>query len=335
VSNADVYQRVTDIVKAKLQQGIVPWRQPWSAVSGRPVSMSTGNPYNGVNVLLLGLDAAEKGYTSPWWGTFSQIAERAGMEQRHGKRGNYWASPDDAPRGVRRGEHGTRIVLAKRVKVNDVDPVTKEVTRKTVPLLRFFTVFNAEQADGLPERYYPKAETRGIEEIPEPQEVLDAYLANGGPSLHHVPGGDRANFNWQTDIIQLPEREQFASANAYYATAFHEAGHSTGHKDRLNREPAQHLGGWKFGDKTYAREELVAEMTSALLQATTGIESEEQLDQSASYIDDWMGALDKDPQLVSHAASQAGKAADLILGQRQAEHEEEPEAEEQPQRQAA
>ena len=78
---------------------------------------------------------------------------------------------------------------------------------------------------------------------------------------------DRANYNWQTDIINLPEKDQFASADAYYATAFHEAGHSTGHKYRLNREPAQHLGGWQFGDKIYAREELVAEMTSALLQA--------------------------------------------------------------------
>lgn len=337
MSNADVYQQVTDIVKAKLQEGVVPWRKPWSAISGRPRSMSTGTHYNGVNVLLLGLDAAEKGYTSPWWGTYSQIAERAGMVQRGGRQGTYWASADGEARGVRKGEHGTRIVLAKKVTVKEANPDTGQMERRQVPLLRFFTVFNAEQADGLPGKYFPQA-GQPVDELQQPQEVIDHYLANGGPVLEHLPQ-DRAYYRRSIDTVRLPLKEQFPSSEAYYATAFHELTHSTNHKDRLNREPAQHENdpGRQWGDKIYAREELVAEMGSALLQAVTGIESDVQLDQSATYIEDWLGALDKDPQLVSHAASQASKAADLILDQRQAEREDQAETEpgDQPQRQAA
>jgi antirestriction protein ArdC len=141
--------------------------------------------------------------------------------------------------------------------------------------------------------------------------------------------------------VTLLAREQFPTSESYYATAFHELTHSTNHAGRLNREPAQHENapGRQWGDRIYAREELVAEMGSALLQAVTGIESEDQLDQSAAYIEDWLGALDKDPQLVSHAASQASKAADLILDpQRQAQADDdqaEDVPQEQPQRQAA
>jgi putative DNA primase/helicase len=241
-----------------------------------------------------------------------------------------------APRGGSgRASTGRGSSLAKKVFVKEKDPVTGEVTRKNVPLLRFFTVFNAAQADGLPAKYYPE-KGQPVEQIKDGQEVIDTYLDNGGPKLSHE-AQNRAYYRLADDSITLPEKEQFKSAEGYYATAFHELGHSTGHPGRLNREAAQHYGEWKFGDKIYAREELVAEMTSAMLQAAAGIESEEQLDQSASYVDNWLGALDKDPQLVSHAASQASKAADLILDQRQGEHDDQAEAEadDQPQRQAA
>jgi antirestriction protein ArdC len=109
---------------------------------------------------------------------------------------------------------------------------------------------------------------------------------------------------------------------------FHEATHSTAHKDRLAREAAMNFSHDRtWGDPIYAREELVAEMGSAMLQAETGMQTDHEFERSAAYIKDWLGALEKDPKLVPQAAAAAQRAVDLITEpQRQAEHED-PEAE--------
>ena len=79
----DVYQDVTDRMVAALERGTVPWHRPWSASSGgRPRSMSTGRPYSGINTWLLGLAAFERGYTSPWWGTFRQVKALGGTVRK-------------------------------------------------------------------------------------------------------------------------------------------------------------------------------------------------------------------------------------------------------------
>ena len=326
MSNQEVYEEITARMIRALEGGTVPWRKPWSpATGGRPRSMSTRQPYKGINTLLLAVESMDKGYTSPWWGTYNQIAERAGMVKRTNTRTGheYWASPDGTPRGVRKGEKSTRVVLWKAGTKNEVDPDTGEKTKRPVLLAKMFSVFNAEQADQLPDRYYPDREgSEPVDEIRDAQQVLDGYVNQpGGPALRHVPG-DRAYYRWGTDEITLPERSQFKTSEGYYATAFHEAGHSTGHKSRLDREASDFSHDRKWGDPIYAREELVAEMTAAMLQAETGMETDEQFDQSAAYVTNWLGALEKDPKLVPQAAAAAQRAVDRITEpQRQAEHE--------------
>ena len=145
-------------------------------------------------------------------------------------------------------------------------------------------------------------------QIAEPQAVLDAYLA-AGPRLVHV-AGDRAAYQPATDTIRLPQPAQFRTPQDYYGTAFHEAGHSTGHPSRLNRPGITSFD--HFGSGRYAREELAAEMTSALLCAQTGIDTPAVFDNSASYIAGWLTALDNDHKLVITAAAQAQHASDLI-----------------------
>jgi antirestriction protein ArdC len=157
-----------------------------------------------------------------------------------------------------------------------------------------------------PRRFYP--EPGQDPEIAEPQEILDRYLAEG-PQLLHVPG-DRADYHPASDTIRLPQRSQFRCAEDYYATAFHEAGHSTGHPDRLNRPGIAAFD--HFGSGQYAREELAAQMTSSLLCAQTGIDNPEIFDNSASYIAGWLSALNNDHKLVITAAAQAQRACDLI-----------------------
>jgi antirestriction protein ArdC len=298
---ADLYQQVTDQITAALEAGTIPWRQPWtSAAGGRPASMSTGRPYRGVNVLLLSLAAVGRGYASPWWGTYRHIAELGGQ--------------------VRRGETSVQVVFWKQLPARDAEGQDRDVGTsppRTVPLLRAFRVFNAEQADHLPARYRA-AQTAGPDLAGDARDVLAGYLAAGGPALVHAAGAG-PSYSPARDQITLPAPGQFPSREAYWATAFHEAAHSTGHPARLNRPGA--AGFDHYGSGRYAREELVAEIGGAMLAATTGVATDASLrDDSAAYIAGWLTALDGDRKLVVTAASQAEHAADHVLApQRQAE----------------
>jgi antirestriction protein ArdC len=281
-----IHRMITERMIAALERGTVPWHKPWHAAAGRPRSMSTGQPYRGVNVFLLGLTAAEQGYASPYWGTYRQISYLGGQ--------------------VRRGEHSTLVIFWKQAEHAEPDPQAGEPATRQLPVLRYYRVFNTAQADSLPGRFYP--EPGQDHEITAPQEVLDRYLAEG-PKLLHRPG-DRADYHPASDTIRLPLRSQFRSAEDYCATAFHEAGHSTGHPDRLNRPGIAAFD--HFGSGQYAREELAAQMTSSLLCAQTGIDNEEIFGNSASYIAGWLSALNDDKRLVITAAAQAQHACDLI-----------------------
>jgi antirestriction protein ArdC len=288
-----IHDLVTERMIAALERGTIPWHKPWHAPTGQPRSMTTGKPYRGVNVFLLGLTAAEEGYSSPFWGTYRQISGHGGR--------------------VRRGEHSTLAVFFKRHEVGDhtkqADPPEDpgEIKAQTVPVLRYFRVFNAEQADGLPPRFHPEPGT--FTEITGPQAVLDSYLRHG-PQLRHVPG-DRADYHWRTDTIRLPLPEQFRTPESYYATAFHECGHSTGHPSRLARPGIAAFD--HYGSDRYAKEELVAQMTSSILCAQTGIDTAEEFANSASYIASWLQALRDDKKLVVSAAAQAQRASDLVI----------------------
>jgi antirestriction protein ArdC len=281
-----VHRIITDRMIAALGRGTVPWRKPWQAAAGRPRSMGTGAPYRGVNVFLLALTAAEEGYGSPFWGTYRQISDLGGQ--------------------VRKGEHSTLVVFWKQAQAEQRDPQTSEITVKQLPVLRYYRVFNATQADHLPERFHPAPSEHS--QISRPQAVLDGYLARG-PKLVHV-AGDRADYQPVTDTIRLPLRSQFRTGEGYYATAFHEAGHSTGHPTRLNRPGIAAFD--HFGSDKYAREELVAQMSSSVLCAQIGIEEPDIFENSASYIAGWLSALNHDTRLVVTAAAQAQRACDLI-----------------------
>jgi antirestriction protein ArdC len=302
----DLYRDVTERIIAALEAGTVPWRQPWDPAAGRPVSMSTRKPYRGVNVLLLGLAAGERGYQSRWWGTYRQITELGGQ--------------------VRRGERSVQVVFWKQPETgSDPDAEAEPERVRRVPLLRAFRVFNAEQADHLPQRYQA-AQTAAPDLAGQPQDVLGGYLAAaGGLRLVHAAGADPC-YEPAADRIVLPAPGQFPSRSAYRSTAFHEAAHSTGAPQRLNRPGIAAFD--HFGSGRYAREELTAEIGGAMLCTATGAATEASLrDDSAAYIGGWLKALGDDRKLVVTAASQAERAADLVLEpSRQARPQSAPEA---------
>jgi antirestriction protein ArdC len=284
----DVAQDVTDMIIAQLEGGTVPWQNPWAMTGGQlPRSMATGKLYRGMNTILLGMYSAISGYTSPWWGTYKQIEAQGGQ--------------------VRKGEKSSVVILYRSITVED--EVKGETVEKSIPLLRSFNVFNACQCDGLPTKYteIPERLNDAHEAIAEIEEIVAAYLSTG-PSLAF--GGDEAHYIPTLDRVQMPDPQDFRSDDRYYSTLFHELTHSTGHKDRLNREGI--IEGHRFGDELYAAEELIAEMGAAMLCAVTGIDQTATIPQSASYIENWLTALRSDKKLILGAAAKAQKAVDLI-----------------------
>ncbi len=282
----DVYQIITDRICEILERGDTPpWRKPWRGGDHMPANLASKRPYRGVNVFLL--HAA--GYASPWWLSYKQAQERGGQ--------------------VRRGEKGLPVVFWKPLAVKDKD-TGKD---KQVPLLRYYTVFNAEQIDGL---NLPVEAPAG--DPVAPVEAAEAVAAGykDGPAVTH--GGVRAAYRPSADEVFMPPMSLFSDAPGYYGALFHELGHSTGHEKRLDRKGITAQAG--YGSALYSQEELVAEMTAAFLLGHCSMDGGE-IENAAAYIKGWLKALRDDRKLVVVAAAQAQKAADWILGRREQEGE--------------
>lgn len=285
----NAYEIVAQSIIASLEAGNIPaWRKEWASTGVYPTSLSSKKQYRGTNQILLMFSTMANGYTSKWWGTYKQ------METLGGK--------------VRKGEKATPVVLWKPYETTDKDGKAKKGA-----MMRYFSVFNAEQADWeestMPVTEKPEARTE-VRKIEEAQAILDAYFAReDAPSLTF--GGDRAFYSPSKDAIQLPEQEAFTSDEAFYSTAFHEAGHSTGHKSRLSREGV--IEAHYFGDAIYSEEELVAELTATFLCAETGI-APSTIENSTAYIAGWLKVLKSDPKVLVKSAGRAQKASDYILG---------------------
>ena len=188
----------------------------------------------------------------------------------------------------------------------DVEMVDGNTETKVFRVLKYYTVFNAQQCDGLSLPII-ESETTVFDPIKAAEDII-ADMPNRPPIAHD--GGDRAYYVPMLDAIHLPALEAFTDAGEYYSTAFHELGHSTGHKSLLDREGIE-SGAAPFGSPVYSREELVTEFTSAFVSHEAGITS--TIENSAAYVQGWAKAIKKDKRLVVQAASQGQKAADYIL----------------------
>ncbi len=270
----NVYEIVTARILETLAQGAAPWRKSWAVE--RPKNLLSGREYKGVNVFLL--SAAP--YEGPWWLTFKQARDLGGT--------------------VKRGERGCPVVFWK---VNEKETDKGETEKRFV--LRYFTVFNVEQCEGIeaPEH----CAYRLIDPIEECEGIVAGYanpprIEHGGGAAFYVPSQDR---------VQIPGRKLFSSEPEYYSTLFHEIIHSTGHVSRLARKGV--VDPSRFASHDYSFEELVAECGAAFLCAEGGI-SPSTIENSAAYLASWIKKLKSEPRWIVEAAAQASKAADLVLG---------------------
>lgn len=288
MSNA--YDRITETILNKLEEGVCPWRRPWNRIAQLPCNFQSRREYSGINLFLLTMIAHER----PWFLTFRQVKELGG--------------------NVKKGSKGYPIAFWGKHEVEDRDDPNQT---KAVPFLKSYTVFNASQVEGIDFPALPQLDQIDFRPLDRAESVIEKW--SNKPVVNH--GYANACYTPATDTVQMPSPPSFESVESYYATLFHEFGHATGHETRLNRD----LSG-NFGDTSYGKEELIAEMTSAFLCAHCRIDNS-TIDQSAAYLSNWIKAIKQDNKLVVHAAGAARKAAEMVLGvEREARTEPQPQA---------
>ncbi|MHB1609203.1 MAG: ArdC family protein [Acidiferrobacter thiooxydans] len=276
----DIHQAITDQILAAMETARTTGRRLWDSQPSLPLNLTTGKPYTGINVLVLWSAALSRGFTSPYWLTYKQSAERGGQ--------------------VRKGERSTLCVFYKPWESTETNPENGETETTRGAVLKTFRVFNLDQIDGIeaPGRE-PRAPFQAIEDA---EHILQASPAR------IIEGGAQAFYQLATDTIHLPAREAFISPEAFYSVALHEVTHSTGHASRLARD----FSG-RFGDAAYAFEELIAEMGSAFLAADLGIIGS-TLQDHADYLAHWIKILRDDKKAILTAAAAASKAHAFIKG---------------------
>ncbi len=274
---------VTQAIIERLEAGTRPWVRPWTGGgSSRPLR-ACGTPYRGINTIWLWMAAEAAGHTSPCWLTYRQAQLVGGQ--------------------VRKGERGTMAIFYKAYSKEVEDRETGVVQDEPRRVLKSFTVFNACQIDGLPDRFFP-APTPTPEPTARDRE-LDMFFMSIPAMLRH--SGSEAYYEPAVDRITMPDPSAFEDLDHYRATLAHELSHWTGHENRLARS----LGG-RFGSDAYAIEELIAELAAAMLGAELGLPVA-HLDHHASYLASWLRVLKSDSRAVLTAAAKAEEACDLLL----------------------
>ena len=273
----NLYQNVTNQILASLEAGVAPWVKPWSATPGKnvPGNAATGRPYSGCNVILLWLAAGR--FSSPRFLTYKQ-AQAAGGH-------------------VRKGEHGFTVYFVKPMRERKDDGTDG----RAFTMLRAYTVFNVDQCEGLPETIV-NPEPVKPRHNDERDATIEEFIAATGADIRE--GRGEAYYSPAGDFISVPAFEAFKSAAHFHSVRFHELGHWTGAKSRLDRDLKN-----RFGDRSYAAEELIAELCSAFLCAEFSIDGRLQ---HAEYINNWIALLKDDAKAFFTAASKAQKAADFL-----------------------
>lgn len=275
--------RITAAIVEKLEQGTKPWIKPWRGVPPSRPLRSCGTPYRGMNTFWLWMMAEAAGFASPYWMTYRQCAKLGGQ--------------------VRKGEKASIAIFYKTYD-KEVETPDSGKDLETRRVLKSYAVFNADQCDDLPALYSPQPVIEPVEPAGRAQ-TLDAFFARIDAKLRHI--GSEAYYEPKLDRITMPPATLFEGFDHYYATLAHELSHWTGHSSRLDRDLKN-----RFGSEAYAAEELVAELSSAILGAELGLPVA-HLDNHASYIMHWLKLLKSDDRAMLTAAAKAEEASSLLL----------------------
>lgn len=275
----DVYSMVTDRIIKQLEEGTIPWHKPWVGCTEGAFNRISRKPYSIMNQILLGQPGE--------WATLRQWSEIGGK--------------------VRKGSKSSIVVFWKLQEKKDRNEHGEEMVRMQ-PVLRYYNVFHLSQVENvMPLQLDESFQTEPIEEA---EKVFRGYIEREHITLREGHSG-RAFYCPADDSITIPGIDQFEKSEEYYGVVFHESSHSTLKKWRCDRE-AENRNSF-FGDEEYSKEELVAEISSAAILHSLGIETEGTFQNSAAYIESWLHALKSDKRLIVSASGKAEKAAKFIL----------------------
>lgn len=291
-NKVDVYDIVTEHIIAEMEKGIIPWQQPWCGGSDEAISYTSRKPYSLLNQMLLGKPGE--------YLTYKQAVALGGQ--------------------VKKGAKGKMVVfytMVNQKKVKEVDETTGEETGKVktvitdygYPVLRFYTVFHLDDIEGL-ESKIEKDTSNDHDPIEEAERVASEYVEREEDLTLIVKHSNRAYYSPKEDKVVVPELAQYKIKEEYYSTLYHELTHSTGISKRCNRKIDSVAA---FGDMSYAKEELVAEIGSAMTLNRLGIDCEKAFKNSVGYLQGWLKALRDDKKMIVIAAGQAQKAVDYIF----------------------
>jgi antirestriction protein ArdC len=278
----NVYELITNRIIQKMEQGYVPWRRPWTDQA--PRNLVSKRAYQGINLLSLSLCE----YDSPYWVTFRQAKALGGR--------------------IKKGERGTPVVFWKLLNVLDDSEKDEKKKITTIPLLKYSTVFNLTQTEGIPA---PAGTANTIAPLDACERIISGFLDKPETVHSRIP---QAFYRLAIDTIHMPVKTSFLSTEEYYSTLFHEFTHATGHEKRLNRYVEEHEN-IDFGSKEYSREELIAELGSAFLCAEAHIDNS-VIDNNTAYLQSWLRVFQNDKKILIHASARAGKAVNYILGRK-------------------
>lgn len=284
MNNGDVYQLIQDRIVDMLKDGKVPWKCPYHTINGlqcRCFSHGSQRPYSLLNQMILS-------QPGEYW-TYKQ-AKEAGFH-------------------VKKGAKSEKIYFWKVLHYVDgaFTPSCDDPSLRSVPLLKYYSVFHESQIEGLPERI--EEERPDIEEtIPEAEAIIERYIQSQDGLRFEHNDNSFPFYSPGQDLISSPRKVQFESIPEYYSTVFHEMIHSTGSKKRLNRLESEND---LTGKQKYSREELVAEIGSSALCSQLGF-PEELMQNNAAYCAGWLSYLQDNPKWIVWAASRADAAVRYI-----------------------
>ncbi|KAB0640627.1 DUF1738 domain-containing protein [Burkholderia stagnalis] len=300
----DHYQELTDALIKKMEDHLE-FQTPWFTCNEAPFNPVTGTRYRGVNSVSL----AARGFDDPRFYTFNNVKALAEETEQ-----NLF---------VKKGSKGSPVYKAVQVTFNpngkneigkpEDEAVEMENdgdgTAKIWVMAYAGTVFNGSQIEGL--EPYQVRDRPPFQVYEAAEQVIDAMRVKGGVEIEFHNEG-KAYYRPSADRVVLPNRELFKSDAAFYTVALHELGHATGHKSRLDRDQTG-----KFGTPSYAKEELVAELSSYFMGAEIGLPYDSATHEGhAAYVQNWLQALKNDKRFIFKASQAAAKSADYQLAKR-------------------
>ena len=315
MSNQDkIYKKVNDIVLEGLKKDGMKWFMPWKpGHENQPMNYNYKTYYRGFNVFMLNAVMMAEGYEHNQWITLKKCKEIGGSI----KDGQFGKTTDVFKWNVGYYDLKNKCYVPTKdyKKINKLEEIVidgkiQKRYRNTFSI-RYWQVYNIGQCNGIDPLKFDVV-TPGDN---KPNDIADdlakSYVDRDGKlKLEHLRDG--AFYSVTKDIVNMPKLETFVDSDSYYKVLFHELAHSTGHKDRINRKTLTEISYW--GDNTYAKEELVAEISAMYMCGLLGLDPKDSNDNSIAYIKGWCKHLSEKPKECLYAMQQATKVVDYIQG---------------------